>query len=342
MTTSEGKNNTGIVMSSRIRFARNFSEYPFPFRMNEMQAREVVNKVKNTISASNIDELKNFLFVHMQDMTDIEKQMLVEKHLISPDLAASDKSSAAMISRDESISIMVNEEDHLRIQVIYKGIKLAEALDLGNKIDDMLAEKCGYAFSSNYGYLTCCPTNIGTGLRASVMIHLPALVMTGYIRKILEVCGKLNVAVRGIYGEHSSALGNIFQMSNQVTLGQTEEEIVTSIANVAAQVVEQEAAVRNELYNQNPIAFEDKVWRSYGLLSSARVITTDESLKLISDVRLGIDMGIIKDINIDKIDQIMLLIQPASLQKFVGRQISHNERDIRRAELIREKLKEKT
>ena len=328
----------GVIISSRIRLARNFNDYPFPFRMNNIQAKEVVDKVRCMVFDCNIDDLRDFLFVDMQGMNDIEKQMLVEKHLISPDLAISNRNSAAIISRDEKISIMVNEEDHLRIQVIHQGIKLNDALEICNKIDDMLDKKSNYAFSNNYGYLTCCPTNIGTGIRASVMLHLPALVMTGYIRNILEACSKLNMTVRGIYGEHSGALGNIFQMSNQVTLGQTEEEIVTSITNIATQVVEQENAVRNELYKQNAMAFEDKVCRSYGLLSNARVITTEESLNLISDVRLGIDMGIINDINIEKINQIMLLIQPASLQKFVGRQIATDERDIKRAELIREKI----
>jgi len=330
--------NSGIVMSSRIRLARNLNEYPFPIKMNNAQAGEIINKVRKIISESEMEELKNSLFVHMQDLGDIDKQMLIEKHLISPDLAENKKDSAAIITRDERISIMINEEDHLRIQVIFHGLKLADALKIGNRIDDLIAKKANYAFSSNYGYLTCCPTNIGTGLRASVMMHLPALVMTGYIRNILEVCSKLNMAVRGIYGEHSSALGNVFQVSNQVTLGQTEEEIVTGITNAATQIIEQEAAVRIELYNQNSVTFEDKIWRSFGLLTNARVLSTEESLNLISDVRLGIDMGIIKDINMEKIDQIMLLIQPASLQKFVGRQLTPVERDVKRAELIRKKL----
>ena len=191
MTTGETSKNNGIVMSSRIRLARNLSEYPFPFRMNSTQAREIVNKIRKIVSDFNMEELGNFLFVHMQDMGDIEKQMLVEKHLISPELAESKKDSAAIISRDERISIMINEEDHLRLQVIYQGLKLTDALELGNKIDDLIANKSNYAFNNNYGYLTCCPTNIGTGLRASVMMHLPALVMTGHIRKILEVCTSL-------------------------------------------------------------------------------------------------------------------------------------------------------
>lgn len=330
--------NNSVIISSRVRLARNFEDYPFPFRMNNDQAKDVIDRVKNIINESNLDRLKDFLFVGIKDLNDIERQMLVEKHLISPDLAEGKRDSAAIISRDETISIMINEEDHLRIQAINDGIELNDALELCNKIDNIIECKSDYAFSNDYGYLTCCPTNIGTGIRASVMLHLPALVMTGYIRNVLEACGKLNMTVRGIYGERSGALGNIFQMSNQVTLGQTEEEIVTSITNIAAQVVEQESAIRNELYKQNSISFEDRIYRSYGIFSNARVITTEESLNLISDVRLGIDMGIIKDISIEKINNIMLLIQPASLQKHMGIQASVDQIDVKRAELIREKL----
>ncbi|HOJ12201.1 MAG TPA: protein arginine kinase [Clostridiales bacterium] len=331
--------NNGVIISSRVRLARNFEEYPFPYRMNKAQADEIISKVRSSIAAGGLNELKGSLFVDMQNFGEIERQMLVEKHLISPDLTMSCEKSAVVISRDEKVSIMINEEDHLRIQAIYSGLKLNDALILCNKIDDCLEKNINYAYSSTYGYLTCCPTNIGTGIRASVMLHLPALVMTGYIRNVLEACSKLNMTVRGIYGEHSGALGNIFQMSNQVSLGQTEEEIVTSITNIATQIVEQENTIRNELYKQNAKLFEDKIYRSFGLLSNARIITTEESLNLISDVKLGVDMGIIKDVNINTVNEIILLIQPASLQKFVGKPISPDERDIKRAELIREKLK---
>ncbi|NSW92391.1 MAG: protein arginine kinase [Firmicutes bacterium] len=328
-----------VIVSSRVRLARNFSQYPFPSKMNSKQAEEIIGNVKDAILNYYDAEIGNLLFVDIGSLGNIDKQMLVEKHLISPDLAASTKRSAAIISKNENISIMINEEDHLRIQVLFPGMQIDNAWKLCDKIDDILDKKIEFAYSNVYGYLTCCPTNLGTGIRASVMLHLPALVMTGYIRNILEACGKLNIAVRGMYGEHSEAIGNMFQMSNQITLGQTEEEIISSIKNIATQIVEQEKALRNELYRQNTIKFEDKIYRSFGILANARTISTEESLRLISDVRLGIDLGIIKDINTDTLNEIMLSIQPACLQKLLGRPLDSNERDIRRAELIRMKLK---
>jgi protein arginine kinase len=221
---------------------------------------------------------------------------------------------------------------------MFPGMQMDTAWKLCNNIDTLLEERIDFAFSKEYGYLTCCPTNIGTGLRASVMMHLPALVMTGYIRSILEACGKLGVAVRGIYGENSEASGNMFQISNQVTLGQAEEEIITNITNIAFQIIEQERMLRNELYKQNSYRFEDKVCRSYGIFCNSRIMSSEESLKLLSDVRLGIDMGIIKDISIETLNEVMLLTQPANLQKLAGKPLSPDERDISRAEVTRKKL----
>lgn len=327
-----------VIATSRVRLARNFNEYPFPSKMNNEQSEEIINKVKDVIFNYSDKEIGNLLFVDMGNLGDIDKQMLVEKHLISPDLASSTRKCAAIINRNENISIMINEEDHLRIQVLFPGMQVDKAQRLCEKIDDILDSKIEYAYSNTYGYLTCCPTNVGTGIRVSVMLHLPALVMTGYIRNILEACSKLNIAVRGMYGEHSEVTGNMFQMSNQVTLGQTEEEIISSIKTIASQIVEQERILRQELYKQNTIKFEDRIYRSYGLLSNARVLSTEESLKLISDVRLGVDLGIIKDVDIDTLNEILLSIQPACLQKLLGRQVEPDERDVKRAELIRAKI----
>jgi len=328
-----------VIVSSRVRLARNFREYPFPNKMNGKQAVEIIKRVSDIIFSSQDEELKNMLFVDMESLGDVDKQMLVEKHLISPDLARSTKKCAVIISKNENISIMINEEDHLRIQVIFNGMQIDRAWRLCNKIDDILDKNIEFAYNNLYGYLTCCPTNLGTGIRASVMLHLPALVMTGYIRNILEASGKLNIAVRGLYGEHSEATGNMFQMSNQISLGQTEEEIITSLKEIAAQVVDQEKNLRQELYKQNRIKFEDKIYRSYGVLANARSISTEESLKLISDVRMGIDLGIIQDISIGTLNEIMLMIQPACLQKLLGKQLDAEERDVKRAELIRAKLR---
>jgi len=326
-----------VVMSSRVRLARNFKEYPFPFKMSREDAEKVVERVKDAILNRSI-ATSNYEFKDMLKMNPVEKQALVEKHLISPNLVNGKVASAAIISKDEKVSIMINEEDHLRIQCLFPGLQLDKAWELCDKIDSLLEENIDYAFSEKYGYLTCCPTNLGTGIRASAMLHLPALTMTGYIRGMLEACGKLGIAVRGIYGENSEALGNLFQISNQITLGLSEEEIINNVTNIGNQIINQERTLRAELYTQDPYRFEDKVYRSLGILSNARIISSEESFKLISDVRLGVDMGIIKNIDVTKLNEILLYIQPANLQKIFDRTLSPDERDIKRAELIREKL----
>lgn len=327
-----------VVISSRVRLARNFKDYPFPFRMNKAQSQEVLGKIKDAVFKSSNALVRELSFVEIDELEIIDKQALVEKHLISPDMVANKKSGGVIISNDEKISILINEEDHLRIQCLFSGMQIENAWKLCNKIDTILDKRIDFAFNNDYGYLTCCPTNLGTGIRVSVMLHLPALVMTGYINKILEACSKLGVAVRGIFGENSEASGNMFQFSNQVSLGQTEEEMISSIKNVASQIIEQERNLRNQLYKQNPFRFEDTVHRSLGILSSARIISSEESLKLLSDVRLGVDIGIIKNINIETLNEIMLLIQSANLQKFIGKTLNEDERDIKRAQLIRGKL----
>jgi len=327
-----------VVISSRVRFARNFQGYPFPAKMNLEQSAKVVTEVKNSMLSEEISLANEITFVDINNLSNTDKQALVEKHLISQELAAMKTQRGALISADEKISIMVNEEDHLRIQCLFSGMQLESAWRLCNTIDNILEKKIDFAFNNEYGYLTCCPTNIGTGMRASVMLHLPALVMTGYIRQILEACGKLGMAIRGLYGENSEASGNMFQISNQVTLGQSEEDIVSNLNNVSGQIIEQERMLRGELYKQNAYRFEDKVMRSLGIFGNARIISSEESMKLISDVRVGIDMGIIKDIEIETLNELMLYIQPASLQKYAGRQLSPDERDIIRAEVVRKNL----
>lgn len=328
-----------VVVSSRVRLARNFKEYPFPYRMTKEQAESVLSRVKDVIQGSSSSATKNFVYMNMQELPPVDRQILMEKHLISPNLLESRVSSAAIISKDEKISVMVNEEDHLRIQCLFPGLQLDKAWNLCGKLDTLLEEKVDFAFSKQYGYLTCCSTNIGTGIRASAMLHLPALTMIGYIGRVLEACGKLGVAVRGLYGENSEATGNMFQISNQVTLGMTEAEIISNMTNITSQIMEQERTLRGELYVQNPQRLEDKVFRSLGILTHARIISTEESLKLLSDIRLGVEMGIIKDIPIEKINEVMLLIQPAYLQKRVGKNLSPDERDIQRAETVRKQLR---
>jgi protein arginine kinase len=326
-----------VVMSSRVRLARNFKDYPFPFKMNMEEGEKVIKRVKDAVLNSSTATC-DYEFIDMLNMEPIDKQILVEKHLISPNLMAGRVACGAIISKDEKVSIMINEEDHLRIQCLFSGLQLDKAWELCDKVDSLLEENIDYSFSEKFGYLTCCPTNLGTGIRASAMLHLPALTMTGYIRGMLEICGKLGIAVRGIYGENSEALGNLFQISNQITLGQSEEEIINNITNIGNQIINQERMLRAEMYKQNPSRFEDKIYRSLGILSNARIISSEESFKLISDVRLGVDMGIIKNIDSTKLNEILLNIQPANLQKNFDKILSPDDRDIKRAEMIREKL----
>ncbi|TYQ16635.1 UNVERIFIED_CONTAM: protein arginine kinase [Acetivibrio alkalicellulosi] len=326
-----------VVISSRIRLARNFKDVPFPFKMKREDGKKILMGAKKAILKEG-KENSDFEFIDLQQLNPIKKQILVEKHLISPNLAESQFESGLIVSSDEKVSVMINEEDHLRIQCIFPGMQLNSALEICSNIDGVFEESIDFAFDENYGYLTCCPTNIGTGMRASAMLHLPALTMTGYIKNILEACGKLGITVRGLYGENTEALGNMFQISNQVTLGQTEEEILTNINNIAKQVIDQERILRNELHKQNPFRFEDRIYRSLGLLSNSRIMSSEESFRLLSDVRLGVDMGIISNIDIKNLNEILISIQPASLQETFGRPLEPDERDIKRAELIRNRL----
>jgi len=327
-----------VVISSRVRLARNFTEYPFPFRMDRNQRHQIIKTITDNIKNSDNDIINKLMYVDMQSITPIDRQAMVERHLISPELAQSEQECGALVSKDERISIMLNEEDHLRIQCMFAGMQLQEAWKLCSSIDDFLGEKIDFAFDKAYGYLTCCPTNIGTGMRASVMLHLPGLAMSGYIKSILEACSKIGIAVRGLYGENSEAMGNMFQISNQVTLGQNEEEITSNLTNIIRQIIEQERNIRQDMRKRNGLKFEDSVFRALGILSSARVITTDECLKLLSNVRMGVNMGIIDNINIETLNEIMLAIQPATLQKSVGRPLEPEERDAVRAMTVRDKI----
>lgn len=268
----------------------------------------------------------------------LKRQVLIEKHLISPALVSSKIKSAVAIDQNENISIMINEEDHLRIQVLYRGQNIQMAWEDANRIDDFLEEHLPYAYDETWGYLTSCPTNVGTGLRASFMLHLPALTLLGYMKEIIETITKLGIAVRGFYGEGSEVVGNLYQISNQITLGQPEEDIIANVISITNQIIEQERQARLKLLNENRAFIEDKVYRSFGILKYARNISSNEALRLISDVRMGISMGIIKEVTIDKIDVLLNLIQPAMIQDYFGREMTPEERDIKRAELIRKIL----
>lgn len=327
--------DSDIVVSSRIRLARNFDAYPFPQRSTPEQQEKVIENTCEALFTNNPKLKDNFNLIRFKEISPIERQILVEKHLVSKELAESTLQTAALISHDEQISIMINEEDHLRIQCLASGMQLEKAFDISNYLDNLISEKVDYAFNDNMGYLTSCPTNLGTAIRVSLMLHLPALTMTGYIRTVLESCGKLGLAVRGLYGENTEAYGNMYQLSNQVTLGKSENDIVISLKTVGYQIMEQERLLRTELLNRNGSKLEDRIMRSYGILRFARVLSSDEALQRLSDLRLGIDVGLIKELTEIDVNEMMLNIQSGSLQKSARKFLKPDERDNARADYVR-------
>ncbi|MCY8918977.1 protein arginine kinase [Bacillus atrophaeus] len=326
-----------IVLSSRIRLARNFDNIRFPTRYSNEEASSIIQQFEDQFAEYEVPGIGKFVLIRMNDAQPLEKRVLVEKHLISPNLTES-PFGGCLLSENEEVSIMLNEEDHIRIQCLFPGFQLFKAMEAANQVDDWIEEKVDYAFGEQRGYLTSCPTNVGTGLRASVMMHLPALVLTRQINRIIPAINQLGLVVRGIYGEGSEALGNIFQISNQITLGKSEQDIVEDLNSVAAQLIEQERSAREALYQTSKIELEDRVYRSYGVLSNCRMIESKETAKCLSDVRLGIDLGIIKGLSSNILNELMILTQPGFLQQYSGSALRPNERDIRRAALIRERL----
>ncbi|MEQ6389866.1 protein arginine kinase [Bacillaceae bacterium S4-13-58] len=330
--------DSDIVLSSRIRLARNFAQVPFPMIASDKNLVKILDFFKQEYEKQSFLGYRNFELVQMKDLKPIEKRVLVEKHLISPLLTDHSEHSAVLISQNEQVSIMINEEDHLRIQLYFPGFQLEKALTQASEIDDWLEEKINYAFDEKRGYLTSCPTNVGTGLRASVMMHLPALVITQQMNRIVPSINQLGLVVRGIYGEGSEALGNIFQISNQITLGKSEKDIAEDLQSVVKQLIEQERNARHILMSKSGIQLEDRIFRSYGALEHSRIMESKEASKCISDVRLGIDLGLLKNVSRSILNELMTLTQPGFLQQFAKKSLTPEERDIRRAQLIRERL----
>lgn len=327
-----------IIISSRIRLARNLQEYPFPIALTKGKSKEIIKMIGDVIIEGNTVLKNDFQLLEMETQSAVERQVLMEKHLISPSLMENFEKSAVLLNKDESVSIMINEEDHIRIQCLLPGLQLTEAWDTADKLDDVLEESLHYAFDEQLGYLTSCPTNVGTGIRASVMVHLPALTMIGYINRVLQAANQIGLAVRGLYGEGTESVGNVFQVSNQITLGRGEEEIIFNLKDVMRQIVQKERDARSTLLNSNKLGLEDKIYRSYGILSNARVLTSQECMTFLSDLRLGIDLEILKDIRLEEVNQLMVMTQPACLQKSAEKNLSAHERDIRRASIVRQKL----
>lgn len=328
-----------IVFSSRVRLARNLRTQPFPMLATNQQSGDVLEQVSHVVHSKEMKLLDQFRLINLGELNELQKRVLVEKHLISPNLANESRNGAVILSKNESVSIMVNEEDHLRIQCLYSGFQIREAWDLANQIDDIFEAELEYAFDEKRGYLTSCPTNVGTGLRASVMMHLPALVITQQINRLLSAITQVGLAVRGLYGEGSEAMGNLFQISNQITLGQSEEEILDSLYRVAKQIITHERTARQKLLAESRNRLIDRVNRSYGILSNAYIIDSKEAVQRLSDVRLGIDLGLIKtSVTPMVMNELIVMTQPGFLQQLSGGTLGTEQRDIRRAELIRSRL----
>jgi protein arginine kinase len=329
--------NSDIVISSRIRMARNLDHVPFPHWANKKQGEESLNAIVGAIQK--IDALRGTITMMLADLDSVDKQFLVERHLMSNEHAQHPDSKALVIDNDEVLSVMVNEEDHLRIQVMQSGFNLYEAWNIISSIDDGLASALDIAFRPDWGYLTACPTNTGTGMRGSVMLHLPALVMSRQINRVLAAIAKLSFTTRGLYGEGTQATGNFFQVSNQVSLGHSESEIIDNINSLIRQVIEQENQAREALLVRSRAMLEDRINRSLGILKSARIITSQETIELLSMVRLGSDIGVVDEIDRRAINELFIVTQPAHLQKIENKKLTSQERDIKRAEIIRQKLK---
>ena len=328
--------DSDVVISSRVRLARNLDKIPFKTRASKEDMQKVLNKIEE-ITPSLGYGLK---FLKLKDIDDITKLTLIEKHVISPDFAIDkEEIGAILINEEENICIMINEEDHLRLQVFSSGMDLENLKNLIVEIDEKIDGLLDYAFSEQYGYLTACPTNVGTGMRASVMVHLPALTLTGNITKVLNVVNGFGMNIRGIYGEGTQSQGDIYQISNNQSLGITENEIIKNLKTITEKVVEQERLARKYLA-KNQIELEDRVYRAYGTLAFSRKISSEECRNLMSIIKLGTDLGIIKELNDTKVSKINLYTQVGNLQKNLGKNLDAYERDIKRAEVIKQIISE--
>jgi protein arginine kinase len=327
-----------IVISSRIRLARNLAAFPFTNRASAHQKAEIEGLLRERIAKLELDP--GLSYVNVPGLSLLDRQFLVERQLISRELAAADGPRGVALGPQETVSVMVNEEDHLRLQVMRSGFTLEEAWHDIDKVDDLLEQRVNYAFSEEFGYLTACPTNVGTGMRASVMLHLPALVLTKQIEKVFRALQKINLAVRGLYGEGSRASGDFYQISNQVTLGKAEGAILGEIREVIPQIITYERQARKSLINESRQALQDRVARAFGTLCSATMMTSEETMDLLSSVRLGINLGLLEEITIPTVNELFIHTQPAHLQKLMGSSLDGEERNSARARYLRTRLRE--
>jgi protein arginine kinase len=327
-----------IVISTRIRLARNLAAFPFTNRAPAHQKAEIEALLRERIGKLELSP--QLSYVNVPGLSVLDRQLLVERQLISRELAAAEGPRGVALAPPETVSLMVNEEDHLRLQVMRSGFTLDEAWQDIDKVDDLLEQRVSYAFSDELGYLTACPTNVGTGMRSSVMLHLPALFLTKQIEKVFRALQKINLAVRGLYGEGSRASGDFYQISNQVTLGKSETTILGEIREVIPQIVNYERQARATMIRESKQAVQDRVARAFGTLRSATMMTSEETMDLLSSVRLGINLGLLEDINISTVNELFIHTQPAHLQKLMGSALDGEERNSARARYLRTRLRE--
>ena len=332
----QSSKDSDVARSTRIRFARNIAGFPFKLKTKEMK-EALENKIKDNLYGIGY----GLKFFKLKDMDDITKMSLVEKNIISPEFVLNKNDDGSILINDEeNICIMIGEEDHLRIQVFNYGLDLENTLNLAVELDEKINETLGYAINKKYGYLTACPSNLGTGLRASVMLHLPALEHTGNVRKILNSVGNFGISIRGIYGENSKSTGDMYQISSRQTLGITEKEIIDRVKVIAEKIIEQERKARKMLAD-NKIEFEDMIYRNYGILSNCKKISSNETRELLSNIKMGVDLGIVDELTDLQVQKLYLYTKPANLQKYLGKQYDTYERDIKRAEVIKQIIEAK-
>ena len=324
-----------VVISTRVRVARNISKYRFPSYMTVDESDSLTDDILNGMKEV-IDD--NYRFIRIRDISPRDQMVYIEDHLISPNLIERKDKSSFLIRNDERAIIMINEEDHIRIQTLFPGFNLTDAWKLCSDIDDKLSEKLEYAFDDKWGYLTACPTNVGTGMRASVMLHLPCITMSKTINSLIEGLREIGLTVRGLYGEGSEAHGYLYQISNQVTLGESEEDIIGKLNKVVYQIIQRERKTREYLKKNNSIDFENRIYRSYGILSYARIMSSKEAITHLSNLRLGWEMGLFSNDEIKDIFNLMIEIQPANIQKKFDKDMNDEDRDIARAKKIRDYL----
>jgi protein arginine kinase len=327
-----------VVMSSRVRLARNLKHVPFPGWAKKAERVKSLEALRPAVES--LPQLSSAFSESMDNLSVLDKNILVERHLISREHAAKSAGSGLVLNKDESLCVMINEEDHLRMQALRPGLQLKQAWQTIDSVDSKLEKKLDYAYSPDLGYLTACPTNLGTGIRVSAMLHLPGLVLAEQINQIIQAVNKLGLAVRGLYGEGTEALGNVFQVSNQMTLGESESDIVEKMNKVLAQIIEHEENARSMLLEKKPKAVYNHIGRAYGTLANAHSISSKETMNLLSMMKLGVDLGLFPDVERGLVDELFVITQPAHLQKAHSEKLSAEERDLLRADMLRDRLRE--